>query len=470
MTLLASLCVLHYLTACDKHEKPLPSARESGEIVVLTVNSPTTYYEDASDQFAGLDHDLINAFADELGLKPRFEVLSSSAALIPALKARRGHVAAGSLVPSLEGDKYVRFGLPYQTIRHQVIYRTDRPKPMSIKNLVGLHLGVLAGSSQAERLTELRRQYPGLVWSEFESQSSEDLLRRVSDGSLDAVIADSNSIQLSYYAYPNIDIAFDLNGLEELAWAFPLAGDDYLYNASQEFFGRIQKDGTLKRMIDRYYANSSQLKRIDAAAFLEKVQTVLPRYRLLFQDAEDISGVDWRLLAAIAYQESHWDPLATSPTGVRGLMMLTEETATRMGIKDRLDPKENITAGAEYLVKLKEGLPARILEPDRTWLAIAAYNQGLGHLEDARILTQRQKRNPDSWQDVKAALPLLSDPEHYANLKLGYARGGEALAMTENVRTYYDILSRLEKPYKAVAESSSIPSAEQAPIAASAVR
>jgi membrane-bound lytic murein transglycosylase F len=198
---------------------------------------------------------------------------------------------------------------------------------------------------------------------------------------------------------------------------------------------------------------------------MDKVNTVLPQYRQLFQEAEETSGVDWRLLAAIGYQESHWDPAATSPTGVRGLMMLTEETALRMGIKDRLDPKQNIGAGAEYLVKLKETLPARIPEPDRTWLAIAAYNQGFGHLEDARILTQRKKGNPDSWQDVKASLPLLADPEHHNNLKSGYARGGEALVMTENVRMYYELLSRLEKPYKPNAQQNADAAVESVPVA-----
>jgi len=452
LVLLASFFALHYLIGCDKQEKPLSSAKGSGEIVVLTVAGPTTYYEETNNQFAGLEYDLASAFASELGLKVRFEVLPSTAALISNLEMRRGHIAAGALVPSSERDKRVRFGSPYQTIRQQLIYRTTYAKPVGLNSLIGRHVGVLADSHQAERLETLRIKYPGLVWSEFENETSEDLLRRLSSGSLDAIVTDSNAIQLSQNFYPNISVAFDLNEPEGLAWAFPLAGDDYLYNAAEKFFARIQTDGTLKRMLDRYYDNASPMNRIDIAAFMDKVNSVLPQYRPLFLEAEEVSGIDWRLLAAIGYQESHWDPSATSPTGVRGLMMLTEETALRMGIGDRLDPKENIIAGAEYLVTLKDGLPARIPEPDRTWLAIAAYNQGFGHLEDARILTQRKKGNPDSWQDVKTTLPLLADPEHYNDLKSGYARGGEALVMTENVRTYYELLSRLEKPYKPPAQ------------------
>lgn len=466
IAMLASLFVLHNVTGCGKHEKPLPSVRESGEIVVLTVKSPTTYYEDASAQPTGLEYDLASAFAQDSGLKLRFRVLASEAELIPALEARRGHMAAGGLVPTPARDDHVRFGPAYQSIRPQVVYRTKHAKPTGVKDLVGLHLGVLTGSHHAERLAELRKQYPGLSWSEFDAESPDDLLRRVSEGSLDAAIVDSDSIQLSRYFYPDVDVAFDLNGPEGLAWAFPFAGDDYVYKAANKFFARIQKDGTLKRLIERYYGNASQLARVDANAFLEKVQTVLPRYRRFFQDAQEVTGIDWRLIAAVGYQESHWDPSATSPTGVRGLMMLTEETADRMGIKNRLDPRENIVAGAQYLVTLKDGLPARIAEPDRTWLAVAAYNQGLGHLEDARILAQRQKLSPDSWQDVKAVLPLLASPEHYATLKLGYARGGEALAMTESVRSYYDILARLEKAHRPLFETSSGTGTESTMIAA----
>jgi membrane-bound lytic murein transglycosylase F len=131
-------------------------------------------------------------------------------------------------------------------------------------------------------------------------------------------------------------------------------------------------------------------------------------------------------------------------------MMLTADTADRMGVDNRLDPKQCIPAGARYLVAIRDMIPARISEPDRTWLALAAYNVGYGHLEDARILTQRQKLNPDAWADLKKVLPLLSKSEYHSTLKHGYARGGEPVIFTENVRTYYDILVKFEKPYKPV--------------------
>jgi len=153
-------------------------------------------------------------------------------------------------------------------------------------------------------------------------------------------------------------------------------------------------------------------------------------------------------LAAIGYQESQWNPYATSPTGVRGLMMLTGETADRMGVTDRLDARQSILGGARYLALMKDTLPDRIAEPDRTWLALAAYNQGQGHMEDARRVAQARGGSPDSWADVKQALPHLSRGTYAKAMKYGYARGGEALHFAENIRNYYDILLRLEPEYK----------------------
>jgi membrane-bound lytic murein transglycosylase F len=153
------------------------------------------------------------------------------------------------------------------------------------------------------------------------------------------------------------------------------------------------------------------------------------------------------LLAAIGYQESQWNAFATSPTGVRGVMMLTGDTADRMGVANRLDARQSILGGARYLMTMKEMLPSRIPEPDRTWLALAAYNQGEGHMEDARRITRARDGNPDSWADVKEALPYLGRGTYAKAMKYGYARGGEALDFAENIRSYYDILLRLEPEY-----------------------
>ena len=167
-------------------------------------------------------------------------------------------------------------------------------------------------------------------------------------------------------------------------------------------------------------------------------------YRDYFVEAERATGIDWRLLAAIAYQESHWDPNAVSPTGVRGMMMLTEHTAETMEVEDRHDARSSILGGAHYFVRTRRKVPERIAEPDRSWLTVAAYNLGYGHVEDARILTQRQGGDPDRWNQVRQRLPLLSDKEWYERVQRGFAPGQTAVSYVDNVRRYYEILMWLD--------------------------
>ena len=448
MRLFIPLILVLGLESCSIPETPVPPVQESHELVVLTRNSPTTYYEDADGNFAGLEYDLVNLFAKELGVSVRFIVASEFTKIIPTLRKKQVHLVAAGLTVTPEREKTIRFGPAYQTVQQQVVYSNLGLKPASIRDLIGKKIEVIAGSSYVERLKQTKKQFQNLDWHEVTDTEIEELLEKVADGEVDYSIADSHFVSMVQNFFPNLEVAFNLGKPEQLAWAFPKDVDPYLYEKAQAFFARIQQDGTLRRLLDRYYGHIERLNRIDVVTFLEKMNSTLPDYRKLFQQAQEITEIDWRLIAALGYQESHWDPLATSPTGVRGLMMLTGDTADHLGVSDRLNPKENIPAGASYLLTLKESLPEHIPEPDRTWIALAAYNTGLGHLEDARILAQQRKLNPDSWADLKKSLPLLSKTANYTTLKHGYARGGEAVIFVENIRTYYDIMAKFEKAYK----------------------
>ncbi|MCW9016578.1 MAG: transglycosylase SLT domain-containing protein, partial [Kangiellaceae bacterium] len=129
----------------------------------------------------------------------------------------------------------------------------------------------------------------------------------------------------------------------------------------------------------------------------------------------------------------------------RGMMMLTLRTAKQLGISNRLDPKQSIEGGAKYFRKVKKRVPDRIVEPDRTWFALAGYNVGWGHVEDARIITQQQGADPDKWSDVKERLPLLQKKKWYKKTKHGYARGAEPVRYVTNIRRYYDVLVWLDE-------------------------
>lgn len=445
--LLPLLLLLLLLSACKQAPKALPPPQQSHEIVVVTYNSPTTYYVDGNNAFAGLEYDLAKRFASELGadFKVRFLVVGSVGEVIPALLKGQAHFAAAGLDVTHVREHLVRFGSGYQQVQPQVVVNNEKEfDPKSIRDLVGKLVQVPKGSSDAEHLSELVVDVPELHWLEAKKAGGDELLEKVAEGTLDATIADDHLVSMVQNYYPNLDVAFNFGQPRKLAWAFPKDGNEWLYQKATTFFENIRKDGTLRNLQDRYYGHSERLNTVDVTGFLQRMRMVLPQYVKLMKQAQASTNLDWRLLAALSYQESHWDTYSTSPTNVRGLMMLTEDTADKMGVTNRLDPAQSIMAGAKYLLLLKGLLPEHIQEPDRTWLALASYNVGFAHVEDARILAQRMKLNPDAWADVKKTLPLLNQYQHFSNLKFGFARGGAAVIFVESIRTYYKILEKYE--------------------------
>ena len=388
------------------------------------------------------ERELARLFAEQLHVTletvplPQDEVLA-------ALRKHQAHLAATPL--RIENNPAaLQFGPSYQSVRELLVCNSDRPRIKTLADLSGRKLIVEAGSAHEVALREAQANLPSLHWQTDHDLTTQDLLAEVGEGSLDCAAANELQFADARNYRPNLEAELDIVPPSKLAWGFPEDADPDLIKQVQIFFTSIQQDGTLHRLLDRYYGHNNRLDKMDAAAFITGINTVLPRFRRMFEEAATLTGEDWRLLAALAYQESQWNPLATSYTNVRGMMMLTGDTADQMNVSNRLDARESILAGAEYLLLLKEQMPDRITEPDRTWLALAAYNQGYSHLEDARILTKRAGLNPDSWSDVKKWMPLLNRPNYYKTLKHGYARGGEAVILVESIRSYYDMLKRLK--------------------------
>jgi peptidoglycan lytic transglycosylase F len=437
------------LSGCGRN---LPPPEAGGELVVLTRQGPTTYYEGPDGAKVGLEHDLVTLFAKRQGWHVRFEVEDSLDRLYSRLKKQSAHLAAASLTETPERLRYARFGPQYQKVRSIVVCRADAFCPKTPKDLVGKRVEVLAGSRHEALLFDLALRMPGLEWHFVEDATASEILDRLESGVIDAAVVYSHLFEIERNFHPLLTEAFPIGPPTQLAWAFPRYGGHALEKRAEQFFKDIGSDGTLDNLIHRYYGHVGRLDSADVLGLFERLHTELPRYRAYFRRAESRTGLDWRLLAAIGYQESKWDPLAVSPTGVRGLMMLSLDTAERLGVKNRLDPEQSILGGATYFKMLRQQLPTEISEPDRTWIALAAYNLGYGHLRDAIKLAGKLGDNPYVWSDLRDTLLLLSRRKHYSNLDHGYARGGEARVFVENVRTYYDILLREEKKKKGLFE------------------
>jgi membrane-bound lytic murein transglycosylase F len=439
---LLATSVFLLLVGCGEANQPstLERVKEEGVLRVVTRNSPSTYFQDRNGE-TGFEYELLKRFADELDVELKVEVANSLADLFARLNAIDGPVlAAPGLSISRARAAEVQLSRPYLQVVPQVIYRQGTERPRRTRELAGRQILVLRDSRHAELLAEMQSLLPALTYEESDAVEVADLLRMVDEGETDLTVVDSNELAMNQVYLSQIRVGFDLGEPLGLRWAVAGGEDRSLLELIDPFLAKAEESGLVERLYERYYGHLDVLGFVGANTFAKHLQQRLPRYEDYFHQAAAEYRVDWRLLAAIGYQESHWRPNAVSKTGVRGLMMLTQNTAKAMGVANRLDPRQSIEGGAKYFAKVYHGLPESIVEPDRTWFALAAYNVGGGHLEDARRLTQAEGLNPNKWLDVKTILPRLAQKKWYTKTRYGYARGGEPVHYVANVRRYYDIL------------------------------
>ena len=429
------------LGSCTPPQSLLDQIRELGELRVVTQNAPTTFYYGATERH-GIEYELARAFADHLGVRLRLSTVDQLEQMLPKIVANEAHIAAAGLRVTDSRSEIITFGPGYQTVRPTLICRMGSDCPESLEATAGKIIEVRAGSSHVELLADAFEQTPGLIWAEYRSASSEPLMQRVAEGIVDYAIVGSNEFDLLRHYYPDVQAAFELDAESELAWALPRHALD-LRQAVAAFFAEIEATGQLQRILDRYYVAHRDFDFVGSRAFVRHLNERFPEFQQAFLDAERETGIDWKLLAAIAYQESHWNAEAVSPTGVTGLMMLTANTAREVGVTDRTDPRQSILGGARYLASVIDMFPERIPDQDRMLMALAAYNIGFGHVEDARIITESKNADKDSWDDVRRHLPLLSDEQWYPHLRRGYAQGTVPVQYVERVRHYHWLLDRL---------------------------
>lgn len=434
------LSVILTLVSCSSETDRLEQIKEKGELVVLTRNAATTYYE-SREGYVGVEYDMAKAFADFIGVKVRFILKDDVTDIFDTLKKGTADFAAAGLTRTTERKTNFLFGPTYQMVSQQIVCRRGGAKPKEFKDLTDINIKVSANSSYAEQLNKMKNLQLNTKWQEIEDVDTETLLEEVWKKNIDCTVADSNIVAINRRYYPELLVRFDITEPESLAWVFH-ENDDALQSVVEGWFAEYTSSGKLEEVMHRYYGYIEQFDYVDTRAYQRKIKSKLPKFKSSFKTAAAKYKLSWTLLAAQAYQESHWRPKAKSPTGVRGMMMLTQITAKELGIKNRLNPTASIMGGANYLYKLRNRLPESVAEPDRTWLALAAYNVGMGHMWDARKLAKKLNKNPDLWQDLSEVLPLLSKKKYYKNLKYGYARGTEPVNYVKNIRDYRNMLEK----------------------------
>lgn len=420
----------------------LEAIQKTGVLKVVTRNTPTTYIFDKDGQPAGFEYELAQAFAAEIGVELELTIPDSFGEIFPLIKNHQAHIAAAGLTITPSREEDFSFAKAYAYSTPTLIYRVTQgqKKPISIKDLKDQSIEVLADSSHSEIMRKLQEEIPELQWEENSTGNITELLDDVYNKKFRYTISDDIVFDAQKSFFPGLKKAFPMGQSEPIAWMTAKQEDQTLLVALNRFFAKPETKQLVKDLQAKYLNHQSNLSYVDIETFKRDLNNRFCKLEQYFYMAEQDTDIDWLLLAAIAYQESHWNPEAVSPTGVKGVMMLTNAAAKEVGVTDRTDPMESVLGGAEYLTRVMKKIPERIQGEDRTWFALAAYNVGYGHLEDARILTSRGGKNPDSWDDVRQFLPLLTKPEYYKTVKRGYARGYEPVLYVKNIRQYYDLM------------------------------
>lgn len=444
LKMLLLVCCLSLLASCtppaSEQVSQLTAIYQRDSLRVGILHGPTSYYIGV-DGPTGFEYELAKALADRLGVEltlvPSFDLED----LQDKLAAGQVDFIAGGL--TLTPSRLMRFRAApaYRWINEVLVFRQGNTWPRQLDDL-DAPVVVMKHSSHAESLANLQHTVD-ISFIEDPELDADELLQKVVDGSITYTLTDSNQLAVNRRLFPQLSIAFTVNENLPVAWLLQKSQDDSLYSVLIEYFGHVYQNGDLVTLEDRYFGHIELFDYVDTIKFIQAIDHTLPKFKPWFM--AHAGNLDWRLLAALSYQESHWNPKARSPTGVRGLMMLTLPTAKQMGVTSRLDPQESIDGGSRYLQLLLSRIPERIPMPDRLWFALAAYNIGWGHVEDARRLTQRDGADPDKWLEVKQRLPELRKKSVYQHTRFGFARGDEAAWYVENIRRYYDTLVGIDE-------------------------
>ena len=411
---------------------------------VVILNSPTVYYI-GSQSTLGFEYDLISAYAKSINVDLNLSVVHTVEKALELSEKGVGDITVAGLTVTSKRAKKFTFGPQYYTVQEQLICSMKLIRegkfPRDIQDLSGLKIMVGKDTSYEQTLKKLQHEVEDFKFTTSSEYSTDQLLEKAWKREIDCTIADSNIFTINQRYYPELIRAFVLTDRKNLAWIIRDA-DDSLQTSLYEWLNMYERSGKMAEIRDKYYSFLNLFDYYDTKVFYKRLKKRLPKYEKFFKQAAKQEGIPWILLAAISYQESHWNPKAKSHTGVRGMMMLTLSTAKQVGVKNRLDAVQSIFGGAKYIASLEKRFPKNIKGINRWAFTLAAYNVGMGHLHDAQILARKLNKNPYAWSDIKKILPLLSQKKYYKNLKHGYARGNEPVNYVKSIQHYVGMIDK----------------------------
>ena len=423
----------------------LQKIKQTGVITVATRNSAHCYYL-YRDQPMGFEYELAKAFAEYLGVRLQIKIVDKWSDMVAALSDGSAAFIAASMPITSKRQTQVAFSDGYMEVAQNIITHRKNTGIKEAADLSGKTIDVRKGTVYQQRLVELRKQGINLAIRLHDDLPVEELIQKVADGQIDFTIANSNIISINRRNFPGVVSTGSINDGMQLAWAvYPKSKK--LLEQINAFLRMINKSGKFDEIYNKYYGDIDDFDYVDLEAFHRRVKNKLSRYSPFIKAAAKKHGFDWRLIAAQIYQESHLNPWAKSQAGARGLMQILPSTAKDLGIADLFDPVQNINAGVQHLKDLYDHFDQAHGE-DRLLIALAAYNIGQGHINDARDLAKKKGLDPDKWVSLSKTLPLLQYRKYFMNTQYGFCRGTEPIRYIKQILIYYDVLKRQGFKYK----------------------
>ena len=422
----------------------LDSIKARGKLIALTRYNANSFFL-YRGQPMGYEYELLKLFTQRIGVDLEVKIPSTRDSLFIMLNNGEGDVIAASLTITLERRDKVLFSTPYNTSRQMLVQR--KPKDWRrlkhhqiekelIRNpleLIGKTVSIRSGSNYEQRLRNLEEEMGGLINIDTVANNieTEKLIKMVNDGKIDYTIADENIATINSPFYPNVDMKTAISCPQQIAWAFRKSSPQ-LQQAVNDWIAdeKAKKSPTLNVIYKKYYKNKSRFKRRKRSQFYSLETGKISPYDDLFKKYQFPPLFPWTLLAAQAYQESHFNPKTTSWAGAEGLMQLLPNTAKEFGITDLTDPEQGIKAGVKYIKFIEKNYWGSIpSDSERVKFILASYNAGVGHVKDAQRVAKLLKLDPNIWtNNVEVAILKLSEKEYIYNnkyVKYGFCRGEE---------------------------------------------
>ncbi|MBK6683539.1 MAG: transporter substrate-binding domain-containing protein [Deltaproteobacteria bacterium] len=429
----------------QRYTADLEEIKKRGVLRVLTRNNSSAYFVVKGEE-RGFQYELAKAFADELGVRLQMVVPSSRADLIPALLKGEGDLIAAGMTYTADRAQKVHYTRPVASVPRVLATHKKLVKLLEgPADLPAFEIALAEGSTTHNDAKRVAQEHNvNLRTIELPNKTEmEEALDQLERGPLEATIVDRHLLLLAQRSGVPVVERLVMSEPVPKAWATHPKSRQ-LHDVANNFLDRSGKNGLMKILYDRYFepAPKRAVARRDKSLRADVDGRISP-YDELFKAAGQETGLDWRLLAALAHTESRFDAEAKSPFGAVGLMQVLPSTAKEVGVDHPEQPGENVRAGARYLKRLMALYQDVDDEPSRVRFALASYNAGPGHVADARNLAKLTGKDPNRWfgQTEKAML-LKKDRRWHEKTKLGYSRADETINYVSRIQTRYDVYSR----------------------------